>query len=179
MVQFGTERSPEALRSYRGDQRPRLETSTLHLSYSLLATTWWAPPCIERTLLQSLSGPATQDFPPDSIFLLPFLLLILLLPRFYTEQWMTSPDQIPTSPLDLKVLRTKFEEAVRRHLLAEVANYFLLSPPTPPPGALRCPPLWRPGLLPGGRCLPERTHQAWQLGQTQELLYRTQGQSGP
>merc|ERR1711962_1969017 len=40
---------------------------------------------------------------------------------------MTDPDYIPTTPVDLKVLRTKFEEAVSRHLLAEVPYGVLLS----------------------------------------------------
>jgi hypothetical protein len=33
---------------------------------------------------------------------------------------MVEPDFIPSTPLDLVVLRQKFVEAVRRHLLAEV-----------------------------------------------------------
>jgi hypothetical protein len=33
---------------------------------------------------------------------------------------MVEPDFIPSTPLDLVVLRDKFVEAVRRHLLAEV-----------------------------------------------------------
>jgi hypothetical protein len=33
---------------------------------------------------------------------------------------MVEPDFIPSTPLDLMVLREKFVEAVRRHLLAEV-----------------------------------------------------------
>ncbi len=33
---------------------------------------------------------------------------------------MVEPDFIPSTPLDLVVLREKFVEAVRRHLLAEV-----------------------------------------------------------
>ena len=41
--------------------------------------------------------------------------------RFYTEQWITDDEFIPTTPADLMVLRTKFEESVRRHLLAEVS----------------------------------------------------------
>ena len=41
--------------------------------------------------------------------------------RFYTEKWITDEDYIPTGRADLMVLRTKFEESVRRHLLAEVA----------------------------------------------------------
>lgn len=47
--------------------------------------------------------------------------------RFYTEQWITDSEYIPTNPVDLKVLRTKFEEAVSRHLLAEVPYGVLLS----------------------------------------------------
>ena len=42
--------------------------------------------------------------------------------RFYTEQWITEVDYLPTNPVDLKTLRIKFEESVRRHLLAEVQN---------------------------------------------------------
>ena len=40
--------------------------------------------------------------------------------RFYTERWITDEEVIPSNPVDLMVLRTKFEESVRRHLLAEV-----------------------------------------------------------
>ena len=40
--------------------------------------------------------------------------------RFYTERWITDEEFIPSNPVDLMVLRTKFEESVRRHLLAEV-----------------------------------------------------------
>jgi hypothetical protein len=42
---------------------------------------------------------------------------------------MVEPDFIPSTPLDLVVLRDKFVEAVRRHLLAEVTlrNFFLFS----------------------------------------------------
>jgi len=47
--------------------------------------------------------------------------------RFYTEQWITDEEFIPSSPADLMVLRTKFEESVRRHLLAEVPYGVLLS----------------------------------------------------
>ncbi len=36
---------------------------------------------------------------------------------------MLEPDFIPSTPLDLVVLREKFVEAVRRHLLAEVTLY--------------------------------------------------------
>jgi hypothetical protein len=36
------------------------------------------------------------------------------------DQWFSDPDFIPSRPLDLAVLRQKFEDAVRRHLLAEV-----------------------------------------------------------
>jgi len=47
--------------------------------------------------------------------------------RFYTEQWITDPDFVPNNPIDLRVLRTKFEDSVRRHLLAEVPYGVLLS----------------------------------------------------
>ena len=50
-----------------------------------------------------------------------FFVQIPLSTRFYTEKWITDEDYIPTGPADLMVLRTKFEESVRRHLLAEVA----------------------------------------------------------
>ena len=40
--------------------------------------------------------------------------------RFYTERWITDEEFIPSNSVDLMVLRTKFEESVRRHLLAEV-----------------------------------------------------------
>jgi len=46
---------------------------------------------------------------------------------FYTDQWFTDTEYIPNSPVDLKVLREKFEESVKRHLLAEVPYGVLLS----------------------------------------------------
>ena len=42
--------------------------------------------------------------------------------RFYTEQWITDEEFIPSNPADLMVLRTKFEDSVKRHLLAEVID---------------------------------------------------------
>ena len=42
--------------------------------------------------------------------------------RFYTEQWITDEEFIPSIPADLMVLRTKFEDSVKRHLLAEVID---------------------------------------------------------
>ncbi len=54
------------------------------------------------------------------------MIVRLLHPRFdgtvfeLQERWMVEPDFIPSTPLDLVVLREKFVEAVRRHLLAEV-----------------------------------------------------------
>ena len=46
--------------------------------------------------------------------------------RFYTEQWITDVDYLPTNPVDLKTLRIKFEESVRRHLLAEVQAHICI-----------------------------------------------------
>ena len=61
---------------------------------------------------------------PKSLIRVLFFNLVVQIPlstRFYTEKWITDEDYIPTGPADLMVLRTKFEESVRRHLLAEVA----------------------------------------------------------
>ena len=54
--------------------------------------------------------------PPSDILLHEFV-------RFYTEQWITDEEFIPSNPADLMVLRTKFEDSVKRHLLAEVIDH--------------------------------------------------------
>jgi len=46
---------------------------------------------------------------------------------FYKDEWFANPDFIPAKPLDLKEFREKFEDSVRRHLLAEVPYGVLLS----------------------------------------------------
>ena len=46
---------------------------------------------------------------------------------FYTEQWFTDTNFIPSNPCDIRELREKFEASVRRHLLAEVPYGGLLS----------------------------------------------------
>ena len=38
------------------------------------------------------------------------------------DRWLVDPDFLPSTPLDLAVLREKFVAAVRRHLLAEVGE---------------------------------------------------------
>jgi asparagine synthase (glutamine-hydrolysing) len=47
--------------------------------------------------------------------------------RYYTPKWLMEPENIPTTPLDLKLLRTSFERAVRKRLMAEVPYGVLLS----------------------------------------------------
>ena len=47
--------------------------------------------------------------------------------RYYTPKWLMEPSSIPTEPLDYKKLRTSFERAVRKRLMAEVPYGVLLS----------------------------------------------------
>lgn len=47
--------------------------------------------------------------------------------RYYTPKWIVEPSNIPTTPLDYKSLRTTFERAVRKRLMAEVPYGVLLS----------------------------------------------------
>ena len=81
---------------------------------SLLATTCLAAPS-QKAPLRSQSGSHLKPWHDRKHFYPPCESA-----RFYTEQWITDDEFIPTTPADLMVLRTKFEESVRRHLLAEV-----------------------------------------------------------
>lgn len=47
--------------------------------------------------------------------------------RYYTPKWLVEPSSIPTTPLDLTVLRESFERSVRKRLMAEVPYGVLLS----------------------------------------------------
>ncbi|KAF2100817.1 asparagine synthetase [Rhizodiscina lignyota] len=47
--------------------------------------------------------------------------------RYYTPKWLMEPSNIPTTPVDYKLLRTTFERAVRKRLMAEVPFGVLLS----------------------------------------------------
>jgi len=49
------------------------------------------------------------------------------LTRYYTPKWLIEPSNIPTTPLDLKLLRETFERSVRKRLMAEVPYGVLLS----------------------------------------------------
>lgn len=49
------------------------------------------------------------------------------LTRYFTPQWLVEPSNIPTTPLDLKLLRETFERSVRKRLMAEVPYGVLLS----------------------------------------------------
>lgn len=49
------------------------------------------------------------------------------LTRYYTPKWLVEPSSIPTTPLDLTVLRETFERSVRKRLMAEVPYGVLLS----------------------------------------------------
>ncbi|MGG6496829.1 UNVERIFIED_CONTAM: asparagine synthase B, partial [Bacteroidetes bacterium 56_B9] len=42
------------------------------------------------------------------------------LTRYFDPKWLTEPTNIPTTPLDLKLLRETFERSVRKRLMAEV-----------------------------------------------------------
>lgn len=47
--------------------------------------------------------------------------------RYFTPRWLVEPENIPTTPCDLKVLRETFERSVRKRLMAEVPYGVLLS----------------------------------------------------
>nr|XP_023907841.1 asparagine synthetase [glutamine-hydrolyzing] 1-like [Quercus suber] len=49
------------------------------------------------------------------------------LTRYYTPKWLVEPSNIPTTPLDLQLIRTTFEKSVRKRLMAEVPYGVLLS----------------------------------------------------
>lgn len=49
------------------------------------------------------------------------------LTQYYTPKWLVEPSDIPTTPLDLKLLRETFERSVRKRLMAEVPYGVLLS----------------------------------------------------
>jgi len=49
------------------------------------------------------------------------------LTRYFTPDWMVKPDHLPTTPVDYKLLRSSFETAVRKRLMAEVPYGVLLS----------------------------------------------------
>lgn len=49
------------------------------------------------------------------------------LTRYFTPTWLMEPSNIPSQPLDLKLLRRTFERAVRKRLMAEVPYGVLLS----------------------------------------------------
>lgn len=46
---------------------------------------------------------------------------------YFTPKWLMEPSSIPTTPLDLTVLRETFERSVRKRLMAEVPYGVLLS----------------------------------------------------
>lgn len=47
--------------------------------------------------------------------------------RYYNPDWLMHPENVPTTPVDYKQLRTTFERAVRKRLMAEVPYGVLLS----------------------------------------------------
>lgn len=49
------------------------------------------------------------------------------LSRYFIPNWLMKPAHIPTTPIDYKLLRTTFETAVRKRLMAEVPFGVLLS----------------------------------------------------
>ncbi|KAK1824409.1 asparagine synthetase [Friedmanniomyces endolithicus] len=49
------------------------------------------------------------------------------LTRYYTPKWLMEPSSIPTTPLDLTLIRETFERSVRKRLMAEVPYGVLLS----------------------------------------------------
>jgi len=49
------------------------------------------------------------------------------LTRYFTPSWLMEPSKLPTNPIDYKHLRTSFERAVRKRLMAEVPYGVLLS----------------------------------------------------
>ncbi|KAJ9661858.1 asparagine synthetase [Coniosporium apollinis] len=50
-----------------------------------------------------------------------------LLTRYFTPKWLVEPTNIPTTPVDYKLLRTTLEKSVRKRLMAEVPFGVLLS----------------------------------------------------
>ncbi|KAK3062492.1 asparagine synthetase, partial [Teratosphaeriaceae sp. CCFEE 6253] len=42
------------------------------------------------------------------------------LTRYFTPKWLVEPSNVPSTPLDLTVLRETFERSVRKRLMAEV-----------------------------------------------------------
>src|SRR6201999_3106470 len=49
------------------------------------------------------------------------------LTRYFTPKWLMEPSNIPTTPVDYKLLRETFERSVRKRLMAEVPFGVLLS----------------------------------------------------
>ncbi|OCK77808.1 glutamine-hydrolyzing asparagine synthase [Lepidopterella palustris CBS 459.81] len=49
------------------------------------------------------------------------------LTRYYVPTWLMEPTNIPSAPVDYKLLRTTFEKSVRKRLMAEVPYGVLLS----------------------------------------------------
>ncbi|KAH3988857.1 asparagine synthase [Parastagonospora nodorum] len=49
------------------------------------------------------------------------------LKRYYDPKWLVEPENIPTTPVDYKELRTSFEQSVRKRMMAEVPFGVLLS----------------------------------------------------
>jgi asparagine synthase (glutamine-hydrolysing) len=49
------------------------------------------------------------------------------LTRYYDPKWLVEPTNIPTTPVDYKLLRTTLEKSVRKRLMAEVPYGVLLS----------------------------------------------------
>ena len=49
------------------------------------------------------------------------------LTRYFTPQWLMEPSKVPSTPLDLNVLRETLERSVRKRLMAEVPYGVLLS----------------------------------------------------
>jgi len=47
--------------------------------------------------------------------------------RYYTPEWLMKPERIPSTPVDYELLKTTFERAVRKRLMAEVPYGVLLS----------------------------------------------------
>jgi asparagine synthase (glutamine-hydrolysing) len=49
------------------------------------------------------------------------------LTRYFTPKWLMEPSNVPTNPIDYKLLRETFERSVRKRLMAEVPYGVLLS----------------------------------------------------
>ncbi|KAF2233923.1 asparagine synthetase [Viridothelium virens] len=47
--------------------------------------------------------------------------------RYYNPQWLLEPSNVPSTPVDYKLLRSTFERSVRKRLMAEVPYGVLLS----------------------------------------------------